>query len=1324
MFNFRYSPLAVAVLLVLFAQVAAGQLTITTSSPLPAGTVNVAYLQTLTATGGTPPYVNWLVTVGSLPPGVTLGASTGQFTGTPTSAGTYNFTVQVSDSATPTPQTASKPFALTINPPALSITTASPLPAGTVNVAYLQTLTATGGTPPYVNWLVTVGSLPPGVTLGASTGQFTGTPTSAGTYNFTVQVSDSATPTPQTASAPFALTIAPPPLSITTTSPLPGGIVGAAYSQSLAATGGTTPYIWSATGLPAWLTLNPATGAVTGTPPSPATHDFTVQVTDSGTPTPQVTTRPLSVTVTSPTPSITTLSPNTAVASGLGFTLTVNGTNFVTGAVVNWNAVALTTTFVSATQVTAAVPAANIATAGSAAITVSNPGPVTSAPAAFTIIAPLTITTAALPSGTTGVAYSATLQATGGTGSLTWSVPSGLPGWLTLSALTGALTGTPTAAGTYFFTVRVTDSGAPTPQIADKPLSVTVASGLTVVTSSLAAATVGSQYSQTLTAAGGIAPYSWAVTAGSLPPGLNLSTAGQISGAPTAVGTLTFTVQVSDSAAATATKSLSITVLTALTIITTTPLPDGAVGRSYSLVLTASGGTPPYVNWQVVSGALPSGVTLSAQAGFLSGIPVAPGSSTFAVQVTDSASATATKFFTLTVSSSLTISTPSLPGGATGVSYAQTLAATGGTSPYAWTVASGSLPPGITLTPATGALSGLPTTAGSYAFSIRVTDSASVPAAAAREFVLVISEGLTVTAPSQLPSGSAGVAYSTTLTAAGGRTPYTWSVASGSLPPGLALNSSTGALSGTPTAAGTYSFVLQVTDSTPTSATKAVTLIIAAGLSITSPAQLPTGVTGAAYSQTLTAAGGTAPYTWAVTQGQLPAGLSLSTGGAISGTPTITGSFNFTVQVIDNTGGKATQELSLTIASGLTITTEATLPAGTLGVSYAQTLSAAGGAAPYSDWKVTSGILPAGLSLDAASGRISGTPTTAGTLKFTVQVKDASGKTGSKEFTLTIQAAALTLTTASPLPAGVLGRTYSQTLQATGGVAPYTWAVREGSLPAGLNLTASTGQISGTPTAPGVANFTLEVTDSTRRTASKTFSLSIELPPLPAVQIVGPPDTAEPAQQPVVRLTLASGYPLAITGQLTLTFEPDAVNPSDDPAVVFSTGGRTVNYSIAANATQATFPAASLALQSGTVAGAITLRATLQAGGRNITPSPAPVKVSRLLRSAPVIRSVQVERTSSGFDVVIKGFSTPRQITQATFRFTPAAGANLQTTELTLPLTTVADPWFQGQESGQYGSQFTLRQPFSVQGDSRAVSAVSVTLTNSVGSSQAASAGL
>jgi hypothetical protein len=450
--------------------------------------------------------------------------------------------------------------------------------------------------------------------------------------------------------------------------------------------------------------------------------------------------------------------------------------------------------------------------------------------------------------------------------------------------------------------------------------------------------------------------------------------------------------------------------------------------------------------------------------------------------------------------------------------------------------------------------------------------------------------------------------------------------------------------------------------------------------------------------------------------------LSLSTGGIVAGTPTVIGSFNFTVQVTDKLGNNATKQLAVEVAGGLTITTEATLPAATVGVSYSQTLTAAGGAAPYSDWRVTSGILPAGLTLDAGSGRISGAPTTAGTLKFTIQVKDATGRTGSKEFTLTVQVAALTITTAPALPPGIAGQAYSQSLQASGGVPPYTWTVAAGALPAGLSLTASTGQISGTPTGVVAASFTVEVTDSARRTASKAFTLAIDPPPLPAVQITGPPDTLEPAQQPGVRLSLASGYPVAITGQLTLTFEPDAVHPRDDPAVVFSNGTRTASFSIAANATQAALPAG-FAIQTGTVAGTITLRATFQAGGRDITPTPAPVKVSRLLRAAPVIRSVQVERTSAGFDVVIKGFSSPRQVTQASFRFTPAAGANLQTTELTVPLTALADQWFLGQESAQYGSQFTLRQPFTVQGDSRAISAVSVTLANSVGASPAASAG-
>jgi 6-phosphogluconolactonase (cycloisomerase 2 family) len=164
----------------------------------------------------------------------------------------------------------------------LSITTASPLPNGTVGSGYSQTLAATGGTPPY-GWSVTAGTLPAGLTL-SSGGVLSGTPTASGTSNFTVQAADSGT---QTTTKGFALTInggAPPPLSITTASPLPNGTVGTAYSQTLAATGGTPPYAWTVVSgtPPAGLTLSTG-GVLSGTPTGSGTSNFTVQAADSGT---------------------------------------------------------------------------------------------------------------------------------------------------------------------------------------------------------------------------------------------------------------------------------------------------------------------------------------------------------------------------------------------------------------------------------------------------------------------------------------------------------------------------------------------------------------------------------------------------------------------------------------------------------------------------------------------------------------------------------------------------------------------------------------------------------------------------------------------------------------------------------------------------------------------------------------------------------------------------------------------------------------------------------------------------------------------------------
>jgi hypothetical protein len=681
---------------------------------------------------------------------------------------------------------------------------------------------------------------------------------------------------------------------------------------------------------------------------------------------------------------------------------------------------------------------------------------------------------------------------------------------------------------------------------------------------------------------------------------------------------------------------------------------------------------------------------------------------------------TATKSFSLTISPALSITTTSLPAAVAGVSYSQALAATGGVPPYSWSVALGALPPGITLNSSSGVLSGMPSVAGSFPFRIQVADSAAVTAS--RDFALTVAAGLTITTPTQLSSGALHTPYLATLSATGGKTPYMWSLASGSLPAGLTINPGAGVISGTPTAAGNFSFVVQAADSAAATASRAMTLTITSSLTIASTSQLAAGTVGGTYSHTLTVTGGAAPYTWSITSGQLPASLTLnSSTGAISGTLSAAGSFSFTVQVSDSTGQAATQALTLTVAATLAITSETALPNGSAGSSYSFTLAASGGTPPYVTWAVTSGFLPAGLSLDAATGTISGTPSLAATFSFTVQVRDTAGKTATKGLVLTIAPAALAITTGSPLPSGVYGTAYAQTLQATGGAPPYAWSLSSGALPEGLTLEAG-GGITGTPAAVQAAAFTVQVTDSARKTATKSFTLAIDPPLAPPVQVTGPAELSDPATQASLKLSLAEAFPLEITGQVTLSFQPDAVEPADDPAIQFSTGGRTVRFQIPANSTEGAFSAGTVALQTGTVAGTITLRVSLQAGGKDVTPAPAPTRTVRILRAAPVIRTVRLTRTSSGFEVLVTGFSTPREVTSATFRFSPALDANLQTAEVTLPMTQLAGPWYQSQESWQFGSQFALRQSFTVQGDINAVAAVAVVLTNSVGSSQAASA--
>ena len=255
---------------------------------------------------------------------------------------------------------------------------------------------------------------------------------------------------------------------------------------------------------------------------------------------------------------------------------------------------------------------------------------------------PLSISTTSLPDGNLNQSYSATLQASGGTGTRTWSLASGsgpLPDDLTLSS-SGVISGTPTVDASFNFTVQVADSGSPQ-QVATRALSILIRTdAVTITTTSLPGGQVGVAYSQFVSATNGQQPFFWSISALALPDGLSIDpNTGEIGGLPTTEGTFNFTVQVTDDLNDTATADLTIVIASAPPLtITTTALPDGAVGVPYNVTLQATGGTPPLM-WTTTVGSLPSGLLLDAATGNINGIPNgSPGPSPFTMQVDDSVS--------------------------------------------------------------------------------------------------------------------------------------------------------------------------------------------------------------------------------------------------------------------------------------------------------------------------------------------------------------------------------------------------------------------------------------------------------------------------------------------------------------------------------------------------------------------------------------------------------------------------------------------------------------------------------------------------------------
>ena len=567
-------------------------------------------------------------------------------------------------------------------------------------------------------------------------------------------------------------------------------------------------------------------------------------------------------------------------------------------------------------------------------------------------------------------------------------------------------------------------------------------------------AVVGGPYRQELTASGGTGNFTWSITSGTLPTGLTMASDGTISGTPSSPGSSSFTAR-AISGDQSASRTLEITVLAPVAVVQPS-WPDARTGTPYRQTLEASGGDGVY-RWSLSGGTLPVGLSLDT-AGVLSGTPLGAGTADVSVRV-ESGGLDATGDVRITVVDPLIVTNGPLAPATVGVGYGEQLAAAGGDGEYTWSMAGGELPDGLALD-ADGVVSGTPVAAGTSSFDVQV---ASGEESAVETLQITVFDLLEITT-SALSMATTDAPYAEELTAVGGTGSYGWAVVEGELPGGLTLDEK-GVISGVPTAPGTSSFIVEVSSGTQR-ARRTFELTTADSLVLTTQV-LATGITGTPYEQLLSASGGTGAYTWTVTAGSLPRGLTLEEAGRISGTPTSAGVSTVTLEVRSG-GREARREFELAVADPLVVTTE-TLPPGIPGEGYAQDLAAAGGTGTYL-WSLASGELPDGLSLDA-SGSISGTPTSTGEASFRVRVTSGE-QTATSELRLSIvEPVGITTVTLSD---GRVGEPYADTVRATGGTGTYTFEVVTGRLAPGTTLDPSNGVISGTPVESGTFDFTVE----------------------------------------------------------------------------------------------------------------------------------------------------------------------------------------------------------------------------------------------------------
>lgn len=433
-----------------------------------------------------------------------------------------------------------------------------------------------------------------------------------------------------------------------------------------------------------------------------------------------------------------------------------------------------------------------------------------------------------------------------------------------------------------------------------------------------------------------------------------------------------------------------------------------------------------------------------------------------------------------------------LPAASYGSSYSKTITLSGGTPPYHVPgQGTGSPPPGIFASISGNGLvfSGTPTgPPATYSFSVVVTDSSHCTNSSPTYSITVDCPTILIS-PFPLPTGTAGATYSAQITASAPEdNPFTFTVTSGSLPPGLSLSPS-GLLSGTNHSSGTYCFTVQAKDTNNCTGTTNYCITVDCTAITLSPGTLPNGIVGNGYGNIQISAsggGGNGSFTFGWS-GSKPPGLSLSTGGILSGTPTAPGTYSFTVTATNNFNCTGSSNYTVTIGCP-TIIVNGSPPGFNLGISYSYQFSAINGNGSYTFSKT--GSLPSGVSL-STSGLLSGIPNgPEGSYNFTVTATDSSTCAGSASYTL-LECPSIS---GPGFPAGTIYQPYNQSSTVSGGIGPYSFQLISGSPGLNISYSANAITLSGTPNTLGTSSFEIQITDADGCQSHEFYSLTIDCP--------------------------------------------------------------------------------------------------------------------------------------------------------------------------------------------------------------------------------------